>query len=95
MKSVTVKNLIDAFQEEYYMYIPLTIILQSCIGSIAAMLILAQGTTLLAGLELTLCVTTSMGYNAAILAQAKINVVFWLLVISLIINTLLIAINIF
>lgn len=93
MKSLSVKSLILEFQREYYMYIPLTIILQSCIGSIAAMLILSHGTSLLTGIELTLCVITSMLYNAALLAQLKFKLSFWLLIVTLAVNSLLIVVN--
>ena len=78
--------LIEEFNHNRFMYIPLTIILQSCLGSIAAMLILAQGTTLGSGLELALCVLTCMFYNAALLAQLKSKLTFWLLVVSLVVK---------
>lgn len=93
MKNVSVKELMHEFEYDYYMYVPLTIILQSCIGSVAAMLILAHGTTLSTGIQLTLCVSLAMLYNAALLANAKIKLTFWLLIASLVINTILIAIN--
>lgn len=44
MIATFIKKLEDEFSHNYYMYIPLTIILQSCVGSIAAMFILYQGT---------------------------------------------------
>ncbi|HAV55409.1 MAG TPA: hypothetical protein DCX41_10840 [Aequorivita sp.] len=75
------------------MYIPLSIIINSCIGSIAAMTILAQGTGLITGIELTLCVALCMGYNAALLAGTNRKFAFWLLVVSLVVNMLLILIT--
>jgi divalent metal cation (Fe/Co/Zn/Cd) transporter len=93
MKRLSLKKLEQEFEYDYYMYIPLSIIFNSCIGSIAAMTILAQGTTLLTGIELTLCVSLCMGYNAALLAGTNRKMAFWLLVVSLVVNTLLILIT--
>lgn len=94
MKTISEKSLLTEFKENYYAYVPLTIILQSCIGSIAAMVILAQGTTTLPFIELVLCVSLCMGYNAALLAQAPYKLSFRLLGISLVVNLLLIFVNI-
>ncbi len=93
MIATFIKKLEDEFSHNYYMYIPLTIILQSCVGSIAAMFILYQGTNWISGLQLTLCTVLCMGYNAAILAQANRKFGFWLLMVSLILNSVLIMIN--
>ncbi|RMA64569.1 hypothetical protein [Ulvibacter antarcticus] len=93
MKAPVVQHLIDEFDYNRYMYIPLTIIFQSCLGSIAAMLVLSKGTTLQSGIELFFSVATCMMYNAALLAQFKSKPTFWLLVVSLFVNTLLIIIN--
>ena len=95
MKTISEKMLLAEFKENYYAYVPLTIILQSCVGSIAAMLILANGTSVRSFIELLICVVLCMGYNAALLAQAKYRLSFWLLVASLTINVLLILIHIF
>lgn len=81
------------FLKDYYMYIPLTIILNSCVGSVAAMGILAQGTNLLSAIELTICVSLCMGYNAALLAGLNKKFAFWLLIIGMLVNTLLIFIT--
>lgn len=93
MKTVSIKALQDEFEKDYYMYVPLTIILSSCIGSIAAMTILAQGTSLLSGIELTICVSLCMLYNAALLAGLNRKISFWLLASSLLANLLLIMIT--
>lgn len=93
MKLLSIKEMQHEFEFDYYMYMPLTIILNSCIGSIAAMTILSQGTSLLTGIELTLCVSLCMGYNAALLAGANRKLTFWLLMASLVINLLLILIT--
>ncbi len=93
MRVLSIKSLQKEFEYDYYMYIPLTIILNSCIGSIAAMTILAQGTSLTSGIELTLCVSLCMGYNAALLAGSNKKIAFWMLAVSLIANMMLILIT--
>lgn len=93
MKALSIKSLQEEFIHDYYMYIPLTIILNSCIGSIAAMTVLAQGTSIVSGIELTVCVSLCMGYNAALLAGSNKKIAFWLLAVSLLANLLLILIT--
>jgi len=93
MKALSIPSLQHEFEHDYYMYVPLTIILNSCIGSIAAMTVLAQGTSLLTGIELTLVVSLCMGYNAALLAGSNRKFAFWLLLVSLVVNLLLILVT--
>jgi hypothetical protein len=84
----------NEFQSKYMMYIPLTIILQSCIGSVAAMYILMNGLDTISSLvQLFLCVILCMFYNAAILAQLKGKIVFNMLILSLLFNITFIIIN--
>ncbi len=91
----TYNNLYKDFKNNYILYIPLSIILQSCIGSIAAMFILMNSTaTSFHFFQLTLCVVVSMWYNAAIFAQLTNKWVFNSLLLSLLINTILIVINV-
>ncbi|MFL1896521.1 hypothetical protein ACJRPK_12520 [Aquimarina sp. 2-A2] len=87
-------KLLEDFRSNYMMYVPLMIILSSCMGSIAAMFILGQERSFAQYVELTLCVSVCMIFNAAILAQMKTKIVFNLLIISLLSTTLLILINI-
>lgn len=88
-------NFLQDFKTNYQMYIPLSIIFQSCLGSIAAMYILMNSTQeSFHFFQLTLCVIASMGYNAVIFAQLNIKWVFNVLIFSLIMNALLIIINV-
>ncbi len=78
------------FKKNYMLYVPLSIILQSCIGSIAAMYILMSSTTnSFPFFQLTLCVIVTMLYNASILAQINYKIVFNTLILSLLVNILL------
>ncbi|MBC8754035.1 hypothetical protein H2O64_05090 [Kordia sp. YSTF-M3] len=85
---------LNEFQSKYTMYIPLTIILQSCIGSIAAMYILMNGLDTVSSLvQLFLCVIFTSFYNASILAQLKGKFVFNMLLLSLVFSALVIVLN--
>ena len=85
-------KLVEEFEEGYLFLIPITIILQTAIGSVAVMYLLIDnsGTTLF---ELALCISSSMAYNASILGQAKKKTVFHMLMLTLLINLSLILIN--
>ncbi|WP_034245539.1 hypothetical protein [Aquimarina atlantica] len=87
-------KLLKDFKEMYMAYIPLMIILSSCLGSVAAMYILMQERSLSQVVQLSLCVIVCMAFNASILAQMKAKFVFNLLIASLVINTLLVLLNI-
>ena len=68
-------NLLQDFQSSYMMMIPLTIIFQSCLGSIATLYILMnKGPMML--LQLGICIAVTMMYNASVLAQLNKKVVF-------------------
>lgn len=83
-------NLLDDFQSSYMMMIPLSIVLQSCLGSIATLYILMNKGNLML-FQLGLCIAVTMMYNASILAQLKPKLVFNLLILSLLSNILLIV----
>ncbi len=82
------------FKQNFILYIPLSIILQSCIGSIAAMFILMNSKPSFHFFELALCVTFAMAYNGIIYAQMKAKWVYNLLITTLLIHVVLIIINI-
>ncbi|MBQ4821137.1 hypothetical protein J8M14_13780 [Aquimarina sp. MMG016] len=90
---VMYSKLLNDFREMYMAYIPLMIILSSCLGSVAAMYILMQERSIIQIFELSICVMICMAFNASILAQMKAKFVFNLLIISIIINSLLVIIN--
>ncbi len=83
------------FKSMYLANMTLGLILQSCVGSIAAMFILTNNDFHLSSyLQLTLCVIVSMAYNASALAQLSYKVTFNLLLLSLSVNILLIIFNV-
>ena len=87
-------KLLHDFKKDYILFIPLSIIFQSCLGSIAAMFILMNSIKTFHFVELTFCVIFAMAYNGAIFAQIKINWVFNLLLATLLIDVVLIIINV-
>ncbi|MCB0450478.1 MAG: hypothetical protein KDC97_10205 [Confluentibacter sp.] len=82
------------FDQDYILYIPLSIIFQSCLGSIAAMYILMNSTKTFHFVELTLCVIFAMAYNGAVFAQLKTKWIFNLLLVTLFVDVVLIIMNV-
>ncbi|GGX28993.1 hypothetical protein [Aquimarina muelleri] len=86
-------KILKDFKQMYMAYIPLMIIISSCLGSVAAMYILMQERSSLQVIELSVCVIVCMVFNASILAQMKPKFILNLLIASLFINSLLTIIN--
>ncbi len=86
-------KLLKDFKQMYMAYIPLMIILSSCLGSVAAMYILMQERSILQIIELSVCVIICMAFNASILAQMKPKFVLNLLIASIFINSILTIVN--
>ncbi len=76
------QNVYADFKEMYYANASLGIIASSCLGSIAAMLILMNGNGALQMVELFLVVAVAMWYNASVLSQMKPKFVFNSLILS-------------
>ena len=82
------------FEELYVGYSAVAIILSSCLGSAAAMVILMNGHDLAQMLQLFLVVIVCMGYNSSVLAQMKPKFVFNTLILSILTSSILLAINV-
>ena len=82
------------FEELFVGYSTVAIILSSCLGSAAAMVILMNGHDILQMFQLFLVVVVCMAYNASVLAQMKPKFVFNSLILSLVVSSLLLAINV-
>jgi hypothetical protein len=92
MKALYEKVLTE-FNEMFYAYATLGIIASSCIGSVAAMLILMKGTGPLQMFEMFLVVSVAMWFNATVLAQLKPKYVLNSLIVSLVVSLLIITIH--
>lgn len=91
---MTYNDYLSDFKENFLSYIPLSIILQSCVGSVAAMYILMKADINdFPFFQLGICVIVSMAYNASIMAQLSRKIVFNLLILSLVVNILLVIVN--
>lgn len=86
-------NIFTEFKEMYYTYAALGIIASSCIGSVAAMLILMRGSGLLQMFEMFLVVSVAMWFNATVLAQLKPKTVLNSLIVSVFVNILIIILH--
>lgn len=89
------RTLYQDFEELYVGYSALAVILSSCIGSAAALVILMNGHDPAQMFQLFLVVVVCMTYNATVLAQLKPKIVFNSLIISLLVSTLLIIYNVY
>jgi len=89
------RNLLTEFKDMYYTYATLGIIASSCIGSVAAMLVLMSGTGILQMIELFLVVSVAMWFNATVLAQLNPKIVLNSLMVSVLFSILIILIHLF
>ena len=86
------KNL-EEFKQNEKGYATIFIIIQSCLGSIAAMYVLINGTSVFQMVQLFLVTVICMAFNASILAQLNSKVVFNLFLISILISLLVLILN--
>ena len=83
----------ENFQKSYIGFTTLAVIAQSCLGSIAAMYALSNGTSLLQMIQLAIIVLICMSVNTSILAQLKHKTVFNLIILSVLSSTFFIIMN--
>tara|TARA_R110000868_G_scaffold60556_2_gene184806 strand:+ start:14017 stop:14301 length:285 start_codon:yes stop_codon:yes gene_type:complete len=85
-------NLLTEFKKNQLGYSAIAIIGQSCLGSVAAMLILkSEAQKVIVLLELFLVIIVCMFFNGAVLAQLKPKITFNLLLLSVVFSILVIA----
>ena len=83
------------FEELYVGYSAVAIILSTCLGAAAAMVILMNGHDLVQMLQLFLVVAVCMIYMVTVLAQLRPKFVFNSLIVSLLVSAILLVINVF
>ncbi|MCW4470048.1 hypothetical protein OGH69_13815 [Flavobacterium sp. MFBS3-15] len=88
------KNL-EAYTRGSMGFNALAVMVQSCIGGIAAMMVLQNGTSPAQMIQLFFVVALCSGFNGAVLSQQKPKLVFDLLLLSVIGNSLFALINAF
>ncbi|MCF6128494.1 hypothetical protein L1S35_02340 [Flavobacterium sp. AS60] len=82
------------FQQSYVGFAALVIIGQSCLGGVAAMYILENGTNIFQMIQLGLVVITCTLVNVSILAQLSPKTVFNMTIFSAVLSILAIAMNV-
>lgn len=87
-------KLYDDFKKMYLGYATLAIILTSCVGGAAAMVILMNGHNVVQMIQLFLTVAVCMWYNTTILANMKPKFIFNSLLVSLGVCFVLLVMNI-
>lgn len=87
-------SLYKDFENLYVGYSALAIILSSCVGAAAAMVILMNGHDFLQMTQLFIVVAVCMNYMASVLAQLKAKYVFNSLLVSLLVSILLLILNV-
>lgn len=83
------------FEDLFVGYSALAVILSSCIGSAAALVILMNGHDVFQMVQLFLVVVVCMGYNATVLANLRPKIVFNALILSLVVSISFIIFNVF
>lgn len=82
------------FEELYVGYSAVAIILTACLGAASAMVILMNGNDFIQMFQLFLVVAVSMTYLVAVLAQLKPKFVFNTLILSLLMSSILLIVNV-
>lgn len=85
---------LSEFKQDFYAGATTGILVSSCLGSVAAMLILMNGHTAIDMIQLGIVVVVCMWYNASVLAQLKAKFVFNSLIASILLSTTFILLNI-
>lgn len=82
------------FEDLFVGYSAVAIILSSCLGAASAMVILMNGHDLIQMFQLFVVVAVCMIYMVSVLAQMKPKFVFNTLILSLVVSSLLLLINV-
>ena len=88
------KLLYEDFEDLFVGYSAVAVILSSCLGSAAALVILMNGHDVAQMVKLFFVVVVCMGYNATVLANLKPKIVFNSLILSLAVSIILIIYNV-
>ena len=86
-------SLRDHFFAKFYLMIPISIILLACIGSYAIYFITIKGNSPLNFFQSLICVAAAMSYLAVLLGQFKKEILFKVLMIALLTETIFLAFN--
>ena len=89
----TYEKYLEEFESMFFANCAITVLVQSCVGGIAAMAVLRNGTGLVQMMQLFVVVIISIGFNGTILSQQKPKVVYNAFLLAVTINTVLAIAN--
>ncbi|MDG3582937.1 MULTISPECIES: hypothetical protein [Galbibacter] len=84
---------LSVFEKSFYLYISFGILLSSCMGGAAAMVVLMKGFGFVEMFQLFIITCICMGYNTAVLANLKPKTTYTILLISVLLSILVITFN--
>jgi hypothetical protein len=89
----TYEKYFGEFERMFFANCAITVLVQSCVGGIAAMAVLMNGTNLAQMVQLFFVVILSIGFNGTILSQQKPRVIYNAFLLAITANVLLAVIN--
>ena len=89
----TYARVFGEFEQSFMGATTVAVLAQSCLGGIAAMAVLMNGTSVGQMIQLFMVVCCCIGFNGAVLSQQKPKVVFNILIVGVIVNVILATVN--
>lgn len=89
----TYEKYFDEFERLFFANCAIAVLVQSCVGGIAAMAILENGNSIINMVQLFVVVMMSVGFNGSILSQQKPKTIYNLLLASIAVNLILAIVN--
>ncbi|MFP9112901.1 hypothetical protein ACLI1A_03095 [Flavobacterium sp. RHBU_3] len=91
----TYQYYLQSYTRGFLGFSTLSVMIQSCLGGLAAMAILMNGNSPLQMYQLFVAVVLCVGYNGALLSQQTAKTSFNLLLVSIFVNATLFIVNCF
>ncbi len=91
----TFQKYADNYERGFMGFSTISVLAQSCLGGIAAMLILMNGTSLQQMVQLFFVVVSCSLFNGSVLSQQKPKLIFKILIFTVLLCTVIGAINLF
>ena len=82
-----------SYEENFFANVAIAVIAQSCLGAIAAMYILQNGTSFLQMTQLFVVIALCMAHNGAVLSNQKPKMIFNILLVNVVVNSIIAIIN--
>ena len=89
----TYQTLLQNYTRGFLGFSTLGVMVQSCIGGLAAMTILMNGNSVVQMVQLFIAVVLCVSYNGALLSQLSPKITFNLFWASVIVNSMLFVVN--